>query len=213
MKVFYYMFFLMFLFSCSSTRLVDSWVNNKYNNYKPKKVLVVGLTDNLTARKIFEEKLALALKNRNINAIESYDVFENKFTSKKQTEDSIQKEVKRLKVNGFDAILISAVKGVDEKKAYYADIYRRDYYLRSFGPYYYVFQNVYFDPGYYEKYNVYNVEATLYDLNEYEDKSLVWAASYKIVDPQKINKTVNSYIKAIISSLEKEAIIFSINKR
>ena len=106
MKVFYYMFFLMFLFSCSSTRLVDSWVNNKYNNYKPKKVLVVGLTDNLTARKIFEEKLALALKNRNINAIESYDVFENKFTSKKQTEDSIQKEVKRLKVNGFDAILI-----------------------------------------------------------------------------------------------------------
>ena len=211
MKTFYYIFSMMLLLNCSSTKLIDSWVNKEHKNYKPKKVLIVGLTDNLTARKIYEEKLALEFKHRNIDAIESHDAFESSFISEKQTEDNIKKEVKRLKENGFNAILISAVKGVDEKKVYSADLYKRDRSWRRFGPYYYFYQNMYFDSAYYEKYNIYNIEATLYNLNENNDKSLIWVASYSIVDPKKINKSVKHYVRAIIISLEKEAIIPSIN--
>ena len=32
----------MFLSSCCSTRIVDSWLNNEYVNYHPKKILIVG---------------------------------------------------------------------------------------------------------------------------------------------------------------------------
>lgn len=204
---------ILLLFNCSSTKLVDSWFDKDYSNYTPNKVVVVGITDNLTARKIFENNLVSELKNRGVDAIESSDVFESHFTSIKQTEESIEKEVERLSENGFDAILISAVKGVNQKTVYSADMYRTDYYWRRFGRYYYYYQDVYFDPGYYEKYNIYNIEATLFNLKKDEDKSLVWVASFNIIDPKSINATVNDYVKAIIKSLEKEGVISSIIKR
>lgn len=197
------------LLSCSSVKTIDSWVNKDYSGYSPKKVLVVGLTDNLTARKVFEEQLVLELKKRGIHAVESFDVFKTEFTSVRQTEDNIQNEVERLVDNGFDAILISAVKGVKEQVAYSSDIYVRDYYWRHFRPYYYMYQDIYVDPTYYERYNIYNIEATLYDLNKDDVKSLVWVASYDIVDPKTINATVKDYVKSIIKSLENEAIISS----
>ena len=203
---------MVLLFNCSSTKLVDSWVDKESGHFTPKKVLVLGITDNLTARKIFEAELSKELIVRNINAVESFEVFKATFTSAKQTEENIQKEVNRLSENGFDAILISTVKGVNQKTVYSADMYRTDYYWRRFGRYYYLYQDVYFDPGYYEKYNIYNIEASLFDLKNHEDKALVWVASYNIIDPQSINTTVKDYVKAIIRTLENEAIIASINK-
>lgn len=210
MKRFVGILIMLLLLNCSTTRLVDSWYNNTYKTYTPKKVLVVGLTDNLIARKMFEDRLASEFKNRNINAIQSYDIFQTTFINEKQTEENIQKEVDRISKNGFDAVLISAVKGVNEKIVYSTDIYGNNSYWRRFGRYYYIYQDVYFDPGYYEKYNIYNIEATLYDLKESEHKSLVWVASYKMVDPKSVDKSVKDYVKEIITSLEKESIIPSV---
>ncbi|AUC81134.1 hypothetical protein CW733_02895 [Lacinutrix sp. Bg11-31] len=187
--------------------MIDSWKSKEYSTYTPNKILIVGLTDNLTARKIFEEKLKTELKNRGIEAIESYDVFESTFTSSKQTEKDIQNEVAKLSKSGFDAILISAVKGVDEKEVYSGDTYQVDYYWRRFGRYYHRYQDVYWKKGYYSQYKVYHIEASLYNIKEDNDKSLVWTAQYNIVDPKQISTTVNDYVNAIIKSLEKEKVI------
>lgn len=209
-KIIYAFGLLLLVLSCSSTRMVDSWKSQEYNNYRPKKVLIVGVTENLTARKKFESQLKIELKNRGVNAVESYDVFTPTFTSLKQTEEDIQKEVEKIHNNGFDAVLISAVKGVNEKTTYTGDRFVTDYYWRRFGRYYYLYQDVYFDRGYYNKYKIYNIEASLYNLKENNDKSLIWVASYNIVDPSTINTTVNDYVKAIIKSLENEGIISTI---
>lgn len=207
MKIILSVLTVLFLVSCSSTRIVDTWTNQEHLNYKPKKVLIVGVTENLTARKLFESKLKDEFTARGINAVESYNVFKPTFTNAKQTEEEIDEEVTRVSNNGFDSVLISAVKGVDEKVTYSGDAYRTNYYWRRFGRYYYLYQDVYFDRGYYEKYNVYHIEASLYNLKENNDKSLVWVASYDIVDPNTINTTINDYVNAIIKSLEKENII------
>jgi hypothetical protein len=187
--------------------MVDSWKNNEYVNYHPKKVLIVGITDNLTARKIFEQELKNEFTKRGILAVESYDVFDLPFQNSKQTEEDINKEVKKLVNEGFDAILTSAVKGVDEKTSYTNDSYINGYYWRHFGRYYFLYQDVYFQPGYYNNYKVYNIESSLYNLKENTDKSLVWVASYQIVDPNTISTTVSDYVKAIIKALQKETII------
>jgi hypothetical protein len=187
--------------------MVDSWKSEEYTNYQPKKVLIVGITQNLTARKLFEDQLKNEFLSRNIEAVESFEVFESSFTSAKQTEEDITKEVEKLSNKGFDAVLISAVKGVDEKTTYSGDTFVRDYYWRRFGRYYYLYQDAYFVEGYYNKYKVYNIEAALYDLKSDNEKSLVWVASYNIVDPKKIDTTVNDYVSVIIASLEKEGYI------
>jgi len=207
MKSFYYIVVVLLLTSCTAAKMTDTWVNKEYTNYQPKKVLIVGLTDNLIARKMFEEQLKTELINRGIDAVESYDVFKPTFTSLKQTEEDIENEVKRISNEGFDAILISAVKGIDEKVSYSGDTYRRDYYWRRFGRYYYLVQDVYLIEGYYNEYEIYHIEASLYNLKENNDKSLVWVASYDIVDPKRINTTVTNYVTAIIKSLEEKRII------
>lgn len=192
---------------CSSSRMIDSWRNSNYAEFQPSKVLIVGVTDNLTARRTFETQLQAAFRDRNINAVESYNVFAPSFTNTKQSEETIEKEVSKLADEGFDAVLISAVKGVDEKTSYTGDWYIRNYYWPRFGRYYYFYQDVYFDRGYYEKYKVYTIESTLYNLKDTNKKSLVWVASYNLVDPSSINASVNKYVKAIIKALEKEGII------
>jgi len=207
MKNIIYLYFVLFLSGCSSTKMVDSWKSEEYTNYQPKKVLIVGITQNLTARKLFEDQLKNEFLSRNIEAVESFEVFESSFTSAKQTEEDITKEVEKLSNKGFDAVLISAVKGVDEKTTYSGDTFVRDYYWRRFGRYYYLYQDAYFVEGYYNKYKVYNIEAALYDLKSDNEKSLVWVASYNIVDPKKIDTTVNDYVSVIIASLEKEGYI------
>ena len=212
MKTLYYILAILVLSSCSSTRMIDTWVSQEYTNYQTQKVLIIGITDNLTARKIFEEQLKSELNKRGIHAVESFDVFDPTFTSLKQKETDIQNEVKRLHNEGFDAILISAVKGVDEKATYSGDTFVRDYYWRRFGRYYFLYQDIYLVEGYYNEYKVYHIEASLYNLNEDSNKSLVWVASYDIVDPKKITSTVTNYATAIIKSLEKEQIIPKYNQ-
>lgn len=207
MKLFYYIFIILFLSSCSSTRIVDSWRSNDYVDYKPKKVLILGITDNLTARKIFEQNLKNEFSKRGINAVESFDVLKNTFLISKQSEVEIDQEVDKLVAEGYDAILISAVKGVDDKTIYSGDQLRTGYYWHRFGRYYYLYQDVYFEPGYYNNYKVYHIESSLYNIKTNNDKSLVWVASYNIVDPQNINSTVNDYVKAIVQSLENESLI------
>jgi len=192
---------------CYSAKVSDSWVSETHKNYKPQKVLIIGLTDNITGRRLFENQLKTELQNRGIEAVQSHTVFKPTFTNVKQTEREIENEIKKLSNEGFDAVLISAVKGVDEKVNYSGDNFRVHYYWRRFGPYYYRFQNIYHTEGYYSRYKVYHIEASLFNLLENNDKSLVWVASYDIVDPREINSTVSNYVSAIVKSLEASQII------
>lgn len=207
MKTHLYILMIALLTSCAAPRVTDSWVSKDYTKYQPKKVLIIGLTDNMNGRTLFEDQLKRELTNRGIEAVESYTVFQPKFTSSKQTEADIEEEIQRLSQDGFDAVLISAVKGTDERVSYSGDNFRTYYYWRRFGRYYYLAQDVYYLEGYYDNYKIYHIEASLYNLKENNDKSLVWVASYDIVDPKKVNTTVTNYVTAIVKSLEDHQII------
>lgn len=207
MKLLYGIVAMCFLSSCSSIRMIDSWKSGEYINYQPKKVLIVGITGNLTARKIFEENLKSKLSARGIIAVESSVIFGENFMNSKQTEEQIDQEVSRLVSDGFESVLISAVKGVDNEISYSGNKFLSGYYWHHFGRYYYLYQDVYFEPGYYNNYKVYNIETSLYNIKTNNAKSLVWVASYNIVDPISINSTVNNYVNAIIRALKNESLI------
>lgn len=212
MKKLVYLFCVIIFNSCSSAKVNDSWKSDKYENYKPKKVLIVGVSQNLTARKMFEETLKKEFDSRGVIAAESYDVFESSFKSTKQTEEEIEEQINSLTKNGYDAVLISIVKGVEEKTAYSIEDRRSRHYARRFRGDYYLYQDIYFEPKYYENYKVYTIESSLYNIDPDSEKALVWVASYDIVDPKRINKTVKNYIKIIIETMEKEGLINSMNE-
>jgi len=202
---------LLFVFlatvSCSSTRMINNWKNTEYQNYAPKKVLVVGVTPNVTARKIFEEKLENELNARGIDAVESYDICDDLFTSPKETEEEIQSQLNRFVDMGYDAILVTVVRGVEEETSLSEGVIRTDHFWRRFGGYYFVSQDIFFNPRYYERYKIYLLESSLYDITKTDEKSLVWVASFELIDPKDITRSSESYVKQMIKSLEKEGII------
>jgi len=201
-----FMVFIIFT-SCSSTRFVDSWKNKEIAEFKPEKLLVIGMTDNLTARKIFEEDLQLALSKRNINVNESGTVLEESFTETKKSEAEINAMVSKLAKEGFDAILITTVKGVDEQTNYSPGYYTMNNRWTRFGRYYYRYQDVYFTPNYYSNFKVYHLETSLYNINQDDNKSLVWVGTFDIVSPQNISATIKDYVARIIKQMEKENLI------
>lgn len=198
---------ILFFTSCSSTQFVDSRKNKEITNFQPEKLLVVGMTSNLTARKIFEEELQGAFQQRNINTIAGSTVFDQGFTGTKKSEAEIDAIVSELAQEGFDAIAITAVIGVDEKTSYYPGYYSINYRWNRFGRYYYRYQNVYYTPNYYSAYKVYHIETSIYNINQDENKSLVWVGTFDIASPQNITATVKDYVARIVKQMEKENVI------
>lgn len=199
---------ILLLLACSSTRFVGSWKNPAIISFEPKKMLVVGITDNLAARKIFEEKLKNALIIRNIYAVESMAVLDNGFTGFKKNEDEIDKMIKKIADEGFDTVVITSVKGVDERVNYHTEYYPTigDRWSQ-FGRYYYWNQEIYYTPRYYNSYKVYNVETVIYTISQDDSKSLVWVGTFNLVDPHTIIASVNNYVTNIIKQLEREKLI------
>jgi len=199
---------ILLLSACSSTRFVDSWKNQEITSFEPKKMLVIGMTDNLTARKIFEEKLKNAFVLRNIYAVESTGIIDGTFTTSKKSVEEIDEMIKKLAKQGFDTVVLTSVKGVDERVDYHTEYYPTIGYRWSrFGRYYYWYQDIYYSPQYYESYKVYNVETAIYNINADDTKSLVWVGALNLVDPQTIISTINYYVDRIIEQLEREKLI------
>ena len=207
MKRFLIIVALIVIAGCSSTRFLVSWKNPEITSFNPTKVLVIGISDNLTARKIFEQDFKNALVSRNINAIESNTILNEAFTSSKKSEEDIDEMIRKISKDGFDAVIITAIKGVEKQKSYYDNYPMVGYSLSRFGGYYYWYQDIFYTPKYYETYNVYHLETSIYNLNSSEYKSLVWVGSFNIVNPETVSKTVKDYVERTINQLEDENLL------
>ncbi|WP_289644298.1 hypothetical protein [Maribacter aestuarii] len=194
--------------ACSSTRFVDSWRNEEVEIFSPQKLLIIGMTDNLTARKIFEEKLKEEFMSRGINAYESSVAIDQSFTAVKRSEEEIETLKEELLQKGFDAVAITAIIGVDDKTMHRGGYYTFGYnWWYRFGPYFYRFQDIYYTPDYYEDYKVFHIETSIYNIKDDKDKSLVWVGTFDIIDPVNITLSVNDYVIRIIEQLEREALV------
>ena len=193
--------------SCSSTKLINSWKNPDYRIFDPKKILIISVTPNYEARKDFEFQVITELNARKINALQSAVVFETSFQDSKQTEVEIEAQVGKLLTNGYDTVMVSLVKGVDDKKSYSSYSAKTDYHLRRFILYYLAYQDAYFKQDYYSRYKVFNIETSIYTLKNDSDKSLVWQGSFDLIDPNSSTKAISFYVKKLIKTLENDKII------
>ena len=199
--------FIVMLPSCASTRLINSYKNSEYNFFKPQKLLVVGVTPNYDARKAFEFELITHLNARNIIAIQSAVVFDSCFTDSKQTVKDIEAQVDALLANGYDSVLVSAVKSVSANASYGSESTKTDYHLRRFALYYLAYQEAYFKQDPPSSYKVITVETSLYHLDKATNTELIWQGSFDLVDPYHNDEAMEAYTKKLIKILEREKII------
>lgn len=198
---------LFFFIGCSSLNLTNETLNPEVPKVRLKNILVVGVSPDLEIRKEFEFKFARLLNQYKINALQSAVVFDSIFKNPEKTEEEMREQLELLSSKGYDVILVTLLRGVDENTAYSGENIKFDYHFRHFFAYYLMFQNAYYDKDRYKDYKVYHVQTSIYKLNNNSDLSLVWTASYDLINSDNKDKMIDKYIKKVINSLEKEKLI------
>ncbi|WP_046744599.1 hypothetical protein [Kordia zhangzhouensis] len=199
---------LLFLYSaCTTTQLIDHWKNPDIDYYEPQKVLIVGLTSNIEARQKFETQLKKEFEARGSVAMTSLSLFDPSLHPEKMTKEELQQIEKKLVDDGFDTIFFTKIIGVEDKIQYKENYHEYDETYRKFADEYLMYQDVFYNPSYYESYTIYHCETSMYCICPTKERELLWKGYIDVVDPTSINESVTDYINLAIAVLEHEQLI------
>lgn len=195
------------LSSCSSSELVENWKNPEIDTFEAQKVLVIGITSDLDNRKIFERKLVSELKKNKVNAVRSLDFFETIYTESPKTEEELLELEEQLIQEGFDAILLSKVVGVEDKVTIVSATRNLDRTFRSFREDYYQNQEIYYEQDYYEEFQIFHAESALYCICPEKERETIWRGSIDVTEPENVKKAVNDYVKILTWALKEQQLL------
>ena len=195
------------LTSCSSSELVEVWKNPDIDSFEANKVLVIGITSDTDARKVFEKKLTASLKKNGVKSEKSIDFFEKSFTNSPKTEKELLAMESKLLEAGFDAILLSKVVAIEDKVTVVNAYRNMDKDFRNFKDDYYQNQSIYYENDYYEEYEIYHAETSLYCICPDKERELIWKGSIDITEPENIKKATGDYIKVLIWALKGQKLL------
>lgn len=193
---------------CSSTRLVGTWKNPDIVLFDAYQVLVVGMFRDDHARMEFETKFVDELKKQGVDAMRSIDLFDVDFTSSQRSEKEIEEVEEQLLEKGFDAILFTKVVGTENRSTFKEHLNNIDKMLVRFSNDYLEHQDIYYDPEYYDSFNIYHAETSLYCICVGKERDLIWRGEVDVTEPQNVEKAIDSYIKLITKSMGEQEVIF-----
>lgn len=207
--------FVLVLFNCSTVQVANSWKDVKTSNIKDKNVLVISKTDNDVARIQFESDLVKNLNDNQIKATESFKIFPNINLSEELDENELKEIKESLKSDGFDVILLTVIKNVQDYTKttttggssyyintyplYYGRGYHRGFY-RYYGTYYVNSEPITSITSTGKKYIV---ETITYDLTQPEDSQLLSVITTEIDNPETLGVTSKDFSKKVIKELIK----------
>jgi len=206
------------LTSCSSVKVLNAWKSDDAEQFKSKKVLVITRTENNQARVAFEDAIANKLRDRGIEATESYKYLPKLDPNRKLTENDVKEAKRMIRDKGYNAVVLSVVKEknlnlIHERDggywagATYAGYYPM-YYSGFYGYYthpasYMNYGGVYVPETFSEEYSVtYILETLAFDLDASEDKQLVAGVTSSIENPESAHQTAKDYANKISNSFK-----------
>ncbi len=199
---------LMVLMGCSSAELVENWKNPDIVLFDSDKVLIVGMTQNEEARRMYETRMQKEFRQRGIESMRSLDLFDVEFTASERSEEELTEVERQLLDKDFDAILFTKVVGIESVDSFRNQIDRLDEYYGGFDEDYIGHQEIYYDSEYYDSYAIYHAETSLYCICEGKERELIWRGSIDINDPIDIKGTINDYIKLVVMAMQEQDLIF-----
>ena len=180
------------LFSaCATTQIINQWSDPSYTSASFKRIMVIGVSQQDSIRRTFEDEFVAQLKAHGIDAVPSY-LF---IPEAGQVEESRLKEAVRQA--GAHAAIITRLVRV-EKKAQMTP--------GRYGPYpgfgfYRWYSNAwvgFYEPPRLNFYDIYISETSLYDVI---NDRLVWSGIAKTTDLGDIQKEIKEYVQTVIEAL------------
>jgi hypothetical protein len=210
---------VIFLNSCSSVKVLNSWKDANINDVKEHNILVIARTNNVPARIAFENEIVKELAARGISATASFEKFPKLKPNREITEET-EKEIKSIIMdNGFQGVILTVVKEEQELTKTVTDggYYAGSTYYGFYPRYYNGFYGYYSHPMAYSTYGNYVepttttytaknyiLETVIYNLEKPEDKQLVGVVTSKLEEPENAATSAKQYVKAIAKSFDKK---------
>ncbi len=192
-----------FALSCASknkTNLTWVWSDEAYNGGYLDDILVVGVSDNIERRKIFEDIVVEELKDRGVNAVSSAAVIP---ADEELTREKVLAEVEKL---GLDAILITYLLWVKREDKFVAPAtseYPNPRYAR-FDIYSYATGVYSTYGGSYDKKREIKLDTHIY---EAESQMMIWSAKSKTTNATHVSKVASELSSEVIRDLRAKNLI------
>ncbi|WP_282117145.1 hypothetical protein [Cellulophaga baltica] len=206
---------IILLSGCSGMKLSNSYKSDNFENLNEKKVLVISRTPLEDIRKEYELEIVSKLNSKGINAVASHIAFPNLKRIDNKTSERISDVISQFRNNGFDYILLTSLKDVQEQ-----EILQKQGGYNSLNEYY---GNKYVTlKGYYDDVNAaprlptqeiqetttsillttYILEAVTYNLSLEEEKRLLSVTTAEVTNPDSGNAVRKAFAKILASELK-----------
>jgi hypothetical protein len=189
---------LVVLAACATTELTNSWRDPKYSGGPIKSIMVVGISNQASVRRAFEDTFARDLTAAGVNAIPSYTLVP---ADGPMTEDTLKEAVKK---SGVEGVLITRM--VDKQTEISVTPAAPSYY--GMGPWYYgAYSGAwvgYYEPASVQQFNYIVCETTLFHASSPEP---VWSGTTRTLEPYDVAKSTEGFAKVMIPALRKATVI------
>ncbi len=192
---------LLFLSGCASTRIIADWKDATYKGAPLPSIIVVGISEQELTRKLFEDEFVRQLKERGVNAFQSYYDFPEPQDLKRI---EAKQKLKLLSVRG--ALVIRLVNVKEET----AVVSPQSYSYKNFDDYYYYSYTTsypisgYSSPAYEYEYTVATLDTNLFDVPT--GKS-IWTVRITTEEPVQLKKSIREITKVIVTKMSKDGMI------
>ena len=186
---------------CRSTKMVSQWKSPDTPVFEANKVLVVGLTDDVNNRRLFETTLQQRLEAENVIAVRSVDFFESSFINNEQSEEDLDAIEQDLLDAGFDAILFSKILGVSQKVTLVQSFRDMDDSFDGFTQDYFESQKYYTKRSERQEYQLFHTQTNLYCICPDKERELLWSGKIDVVDGN-LKRNINDFVQLLMQELE-----------
>lgn len=197
LKIWSLFFLTAVLTSCTTAKPILEWRDPGYAGGPFDNILIVGISNQETVRRTFENSFVDRLQKNNVKATASFAVMT---AEARPSEENIKAVISDIK---FDSVLITHMVGVEEKEVYHPPTYRMDPY-RGFYSYYGHVGRYAYEPGYYSRYERFKLETNLYDT---QTEQLVWSMQSETINPNSEKALIEAKIKTVVERLKLQKLI------
>jgi len=185
---------LSLLAGCATVELADSWKDPAFAGPAARKVLVVGMAQSETNRRLFEDSFSQVLKASGVTAVPGYTLIP---TGAAPGPDQVRDAVAKA---GADAVIVTRVERAETRVEVTPAYYQTGPYRAGvYGGY-----GASATPAMVTQYNVFRLETTLWQA---KTEKVVWGGTSKVIDPQDVSKATAELAEVLIAKMRADGVL------
>ncbi len=186
------------LCGCATTELTNTWKDPQYNGGPVKKIMVVGISNQASVRRTFEDTFAEILKAKGVEAVSSHTVVPE---DGQMAEDKLRAAVQQ---TAADAVLITRMVEKQTDTAVTAPPPPIGAYRHTYTGYYSGAWIGYYEPVTVQQFHYFVAETTLFVAERPEP---VWSGTTRTMESKDIRAATEGFAKPVIAALKKQGLI------